>query len=543
MSVIINLPPGINGVTEVGIAAGVDSFVTPGYQVQVVMAATSSAPANLTAAEERALALLATINMTSGDAAKWVIASSDPAVEGPSGAKAADIRDLITGFPADLAGCSTLLSAPATVTKQAAYATWATTPAHSRPHLKVDIGGTLKASKNICTTPLAKKLWQGMLAFILANGWIVKRSEACDGLVSYHGPEAHPVAVVSGDVINNIGFHDPSLCATLLASLKITWFMTNHHVGQREGELAGFIGKVANIQGLRSANTPIDNTEVRMVLWCMGKMTTTRGLLQALGVKGIKYADQSNTSDASGNDYALDGKITIAASPDIALRVAGSPAGTASLMTYLALSTTAVSSVYSVCIPVFTSIGWDTVGKKINGAAVEAAARVRADPAAHHMGAHFLTGNARIIEDPFSDDEKASLSAYIHATASNSSLAKAAVILPKAEVTSSIVFTTISHVRARMATSMGDGMSAMLVSRMGGGTLAGGAGVQFGKLTATQVTEVQDLVAAYDAGEVSEDEDEGSVRTTAAKARVRASNTARSARRTMYNKAAKVLGN
>lgn len=509
MNDVIVLPAGINGINEVGIAAGVDTFTQAGFQLSVVTVPTAGAPSPLTALEVRVKAVVAAYNSAPGKTEMKEYVTDDALVVGGSRFTAANIRDMIPSFPGTVSQvkAGVHLAIPDIEAKDNLFTTWSTTDVTERDFVGIDVDASLKASRNPCTGSITKKLWQGLAALVLSNGWLVKRSVACDNLVTVYAPEAPPAAIVPGSEINTIGFHAPDACATLVVALKVTWWLTNHHVGQREDELVGFIGKVAQIQGLWSNATPAQRREIRNVLWSFGKMTTTRGILSALGVDHIVYNDSTNTSDPSGNDYAWCGVLSISPSEDVLQRILAYPAGTASCTTYLSIANICRHSVFACCMPPFTSMGWDPVLEVPNGRAITDEQAILANRAGHHMGAHFLTGTPRLIKNSWETEEKFNLSAFIHAVQPNGSLAKAAVIVAKSEIVGGAIHTTISSMKLRMQTSMGDTMSALLVSRMGGGVIGGGVGLQFGKLTNEEVAAVADQVEEYERGPVSDDED------------------------------------
>jgi hypothetical protein len=531
----INFPTGINGVTEVGIAAGVDAFTDAAYGITVRMQRTATAPAIPSPVQIRAASVVREWGALTDGNARAVYWSTPGSVIGTSALSDVDIKAEIDDWPAndaDARSQDTIAAAVATTTVTE-YDAWILIPADEREHLVPDLSATMVSSTPPGANAVAQRLWQGLVAYAVSNGWIVKHQAASSGLIVYVGPEVAPAAGRDVGAINAIGFHPAQESANLLVALKITWWLINHHVGQDEGKVEGFVGKIAVLQGLISSTNATQNREVRNVLWALGKMISTRGILSAIGIQGITYADNSNTGQPSGNDYARGEPLAIGISADVLLRVQSEPAGTASISTYFAIATRAINSVFSVCVPPFQSLGWDSANDTYTGRVHNSLQAIRAAPASYHMGAVFLTGNARVIADGWQEEEMSTLSAFIHASASGSTLARAPVILKPTEVVGNITYNLISTIRTQLANAIGGRINLALINQMSGGGAVGGVARQFGRLTDVQVQDAQAQLQMVDQGDVSEDEGPPASGRESAPARIarESRNTTRASRR------------
>jgi hypothetical protein len=135
---------------------------------------------------------------------------------------------------------------------------------------------------------------------------------------------------------------------TLVISTKITWWLTNHRVGQPPNELASYVGKVAYSMGFTG-----NVSAIRTVLWVSGKWTSTVSALSALNIPGIVNA---------GDDKSLQ-EIKISASSDMQIRLTANPAGTAGTVTYHAIGKKAEKMVLGALLPV--PLEWQDVENSV----------------------------------------------------------------------------------------------------------------------------------------------------------------------------------
>lgn len=302
-------------------------------------------------------------------------------------------------------------------------------------------------------------------------------------------------------------------------------------MGQVEGVIEGYGGKVARLQNLIDEARPTQNREVRNVCWACGKIVSSRGTLRAVGIPGIVYADASNTGKDADNDYARGGAYVIPLSEDVRLRVRSSPAGTSNVSTFHAIVKRAIYSVFGVCIPPLTSYGKDPDSNAFVGRAKDALDAIATEPARHHMGSVFLTGQPRIVQDAWTDEEKSNLSAFMHATAPSDTLTRSASVVKLDQITGNIVYTTICTLRTSLADAVSNRTHAIMIGKMTGGGTVGGLARQFGRLTDDQIAEAQREAALADQGPVSEDEVAAANETRSNKARREARNKDRADRR------------
>lgn len=289
---------------------------------------------------------------------------------------------------------------------------------------------TLVSNTNPGVTASEKKLWQGMVAFICHNGYFCRSSK------SHTVTGTEPVAVTTAEEINDIGFWPPQECVNLIAALKITWWLTNHHVGQDKDKLVSYVGKVAHLQGIWDG---IHCSETaRSILWSCGKWVSTTGFLKAIGVSGVKVS--------TGEDRPFTDIPAIATSEDVLLRIEAYPAGTAKCSTYFAIARKAASTMYAVCLPSLNSYFKIS---KCCGEILDA-------PAEYHMGAYFLTGKDQAICEEWEEEEKIALSAFVHAAMPGSTLARAAVILPMKEISGSIYYSRITALKTASLVAKSD---------------------------------------------------------------------------------------
>lgn len=332
---------------------------------------------------------------------------------------------------------------------------------------------TLAYNKNPGTTDLEKRVWQGMLAVILSNGWV------CDKGPMHIFANAVTGKGRTGPEIDKDGYHDPVACANLIVGLKLTWWMTNHHVGQDRGTLASFIGKIATIQGLAVDGKTTET--MRSILWTMGKITSTCGILTALGIPGIVCSNPDDSPVAPIKAFTC--------SEDVTLRVGANPAGTACLHTYAEAYKRAIKSVYSVALPPIPS----------HTLAVTTMADVKADPAAYHMGAAFLTGRARISCDVYDEADKAALSAFVHATAGGSTLAKAPSIMRKDEVVATTVYNSLVTIKNALTVNIASAETRAAIRTIVGGDAALGLAGTSGLINKAKYEAALKAVVAEDA--------------------------------------------
>ena len=120
-----------------------------------------------------------------------------------------------------------------------------------------------------------KKLWVSTVGFIFKNGWWAPDSK----LITITDDNLR--VLNSAADIAAIGFLPSQDVANMLVALKLTWWVTNHHIGQNKSALQGFIQKVAAMSGYSEDGKCSELT--RTILWVAGKLLSTVSVLDALG--------------------------------------------------------------------------------------------------------------------------------------------------------------------------------------------------------------------------------------------------------------------
>lgn len=545
----IIFPTDVNGLTEVGIAAGSDEYTSTDGKIHVYWKSKAGAPVRPSASEIRAANLVsewaAFIDVDDPPASRIALFNNDADITGPValGAIIDEVKAAFTNWPVDqdAAGNLETLLAEDAVERVNAWDAWISTEASCRRHVEIDYDKTFMNNNPIGNSTVAKKLWQGMLLVALKKGWVIKRGAAGNGLLTHVGPETVSVAVRDAAAVMQVGFATAQISANTIVGSKVAWWLINHHVGQNESSIESYAGKVVKSAQLVSDGNVAELREVRKVVWAIGKIISTRGILRALGINSIVYGDASNTGDVAGNDYAIGGQLTINISADVRDRIKANPAGTAGLSTYYAIVKNARGSIFSCCIPPLTSLGYDKAQKVFTGPVQDMMDAIATTPARYHMGSMFLTGLARLPSEVWSDEEKQNLAAYIHATSPNGTLAKAPVILKRTDIVGTPVHQAIMSAKLNLTMGTGNLITNMLIQRVSTGATTGGLGGQLGTIAQDDLDEVAEAASAWESGEVSEDEEaEGRETAVVRSARI-ARNTARAERRLAYRKAVALI--
>jgi hypothetical protein len=330
--------------------------------------------------------------------------------------------------------------------------------------LELDLDCTLFANRKPYSETEHVRLWNSLVAWVASNGYFAPGADSVRvmSLAESRTLVSDAQYVTECDKINTVGFCKWDKVATLVFATKVSWWLTNHHVGQKKGEIKSFTGKV-----FRALEFQVEEAEARTTIWASGKWCSTTGILRSAGIKGLIRP----VKDVPWNP------INMGHSEDISMRIASYPAGVAKTTTYAQIYSHAARSAYGVLVPAVVNI------KDVRDDMV----RIKADPARYHMGSQFLTGKARLEAEHFSESDMENLSGYIHAVAPTSKLAQASVICGKEEVAGNTVFTTIMSVKAQLAAVAGMKASMALVSRMAGGDIRGGIALAEGKITAEEV--------------------------------------------------------
>lgn len=343
-------------------------------------------------------------------------------------------------------------------------------PASATYSLVTDVEATVLANKQPCTDRDAARLWNTGLALIAQHGWYLADGSSSLGMLTVTSEAVQHAR--TAEEVNNEGMFDTQQAINLLLATKITWYMTNHHVGQTQGTLSGYVGKVAQACGLMKDGRV--HEQVRNVLWSLAKAMSTKAIIKALGIKGAELI-QMESSDRAFADLEL---FTVA--DDARMRIESNPAGSARLLTYLAIIDAAKRSPYVVMVPHIQEL--DDARAK--------AEQVRAAPLEYHMGASWLHGGhfTRKECDVFSEDTKNNLSAFVHSAFAKTTLARANVIMHERDVHGHVVYQTIMRAKSRFITMGSSAVANALLEKMV--PSAAGLALQLGVVTEEDVLEI-----------------------------------------------------
>jgi len=170
------------------------------------------------------------------------------------------------------------------------------------------------------------------------------------------------------------GIEDIQIGITLGVMTKVTWWQTNHHVGQKIGDFQGSIGKYVGSLAAK-LNVTLKTETYRKAIWRLGHMFSTKTVL---GIWGIIRTDKR-----------VEDWISKALSPgrDIALRLNSSPAGVAKItdccVAIRAMSRSAISKMYPF--------------SEEMSELIRASEEITHEPAAYHVGAQYLIGKPAVI--------------------------------------------------------------------------------------------------------------------------------------------------
>jgi len=217
------------------------------------------------------------------------------------------------------------------------------------------------------------------------------------------------------ETIKGIKDEDSQRACTLLGAMKVNFYQSNHHVGQKE--FSGYLLKVVRVFW---PNAKPSGSDLYEILWIMGHWASTKGVLASIGVVGI--------------EKPLDFKNFPKPADDLLVRASGFPAGTAKIGVVCAILRRIATGAFARTIPVTVDCS----------AVFLAEMKVKANSAAYHIGAYHLTGRPRMLDATVGEDLLELCSAYVHATNPKGTLA-AAKVLPGLEVIKDhIVYVTLS---------------------------------------------------------------------------------------------------
>lgn len=279
--------------------------------------------------------------------------------------------------------------------------------------------------------------------------------------------------VPAGTHTVDVGIKDVTDAILLITASKVNWWTTNHHTGQKVTQ--GYFKKAADISEI-----PTEDAEELNALWQMCHWACTTTVLGALGIRGL--VDHSDA--AAVFEYTrLEGAEAVwpTGSEDVKLRISSHPAGTAHLFVAQKVSELIKGTQYARFIPREAFAGY----RDLNAAV----AQIRGNPARFHIGAHYLTGAARIVAPDVAPIIQRAVSAYCLTVIKGVSIANSPSIR-KFEMDKDLesVFNTTRAAGAKAGEALQGVLGKLTASRIGGDAFADEA------TYARQIAEVQDMM-------------------------------------------------
>jgi len=215
-------------------------------------------------------------------------------------------------------------------------------------------------------------------------------------------------------------FVSASTLPTFMA--QVSAWLTNHRVGQ--GELNPLMKKIYKIDSWGG-----DDRSFRSAVWVVSHWIDTIACWKAWGIPDLIDPDYMAIPDIPK------------ASRDIEIRMQSFPAGAMKLQVAMALIQRIAST---IMVRVFPPL-LDYLD------ILRLALEVKAHPALYHVGAGYHSGKSPLPITSPSDESFRHLAAFIHATAPDSTLARAKVLPRLEEVKNDTVYITCSRVVASFA--------------------------------------------------------------------------------------------
>jgi len=530
------LPPDSNGVGEVGIAAGADEISNAQFHIKILTQEVMSEPQVVAARSRPSQAMLAYRTTFDADLNDGKIGCDD----------AMFTPDFLAWI-----GVASRDEIKGTTTFQTLLSERRELPPQPTGRRRVWLSATLAVLDAFFEDAEISLWYIRAVSYLITSGWIV--GPQGNNNVTYLSPQdsaalygrAH-VAYAAGD--RGVSFNtrekiqaalshgrSTNTIATQIIATKITYWQTNHHVGQVRGKIASYAGKVIALDESLPLGEPL-----RTALWALGKYCVTIRILECCGIKGMlnvydtdsygrpglgagreSFAEQAEgyvagaaprqgtaggggaaagpiagagaDSSAPLLPYALGADVhpdaplryfAFSVSDDVAKRISSRPAGTAATTTYCAIIDAAAMSHWAVVVPPLPDLDVLRAGT----------ASILADPARYHMGARFLTGKERLQVAAASEETAATLSAYIHAASPGTMLAKAPVIQSRDEVAQNVTYLMIMAAKTDLTNMATSAVLKKLLTRPGGGASRGGLALQLGRVTAQEVAEAEEAV-------------------------------------------------
>lgn len=214
----------------------------------------------------------------------------------------------------------------------------------------------------------------------------------------------------------------------------------------------------------------------REALWMVSHWFDTRTTLHELGYPSIRGME------------GVVKRLKIVISDDMLLRIAGGVAGAAKFTVYYAALQKLKSSAYSLAVAMDCDLN-------VMDEQMEA---IKKDPLRYHMGSGYLTGKEKLNCDIFSDDDKTTISAFVHVVLKGHTLEQSPSIMTNAEVASSIAYTKLQAMRVKMTQSIDLKVIMKVLNK--GGVSTNCLALKTGLFTQAQIDQaVKDVKAEEDA--------------------------------------------
>lgn len=201
---------------------------------------------------------------------------------------------------------------------------------------------------------------------------------------------------------------------------QVSAWVTNHRVGQ--GGLNRLMKKIFTINPLGAIED-----DWRAAVWRASHWLDTSAVWAAWGIKNILIGDPISKISIPGMTR------------DIAIRMKTFPAGVMRLQIAIAVLKRIRSSILARLFPPVLDLAeiWKT------------ALEVSMNPVRYHVGSQFFSGLPQIVVDVPTESTMLALAAFVHASASGTSLSRAAVLPHEDEVRGHPVYINIKRAQAQ----------------------------------------------------------------------------------------------
>jgi len=269
--------------------------------------------------------------------------------------------------------------------------------------------------------------------------------------------------------------------ATIIASGKLTWWTTNHHVGTTSGKIAGHSGKAVSVLGWLNCEG------IKDAIWRVGHYADTKKVLKVLNLGVGHHPTRDHVPGWIGTDE-------FDVHEDMVMRASATPSGTAKVITYHEIRKQARNLPYGLIITIETQFA--TIEETI--------AKIRQNPCAYHSGADYLIGAPKLVAVGYSDVDMLALSCYIYAIRAGSSFARSGILVDKATCEAEPLYSWLCSIKLALLA----GATNELVMRIARekGYAVGGVAVSDNIIAAEVVQETADRMTQEEEAKKAADE-------------------------------------